>query len=118
MREDADVILIGELQDRETVTEALEAAETGHLVLASMHTSGAADAVNYMMGWFPEHQQEQIRIRISEVLEAVVFQKLLSDKPQECRMPAFELLYATQEVRKLIREGRMEQLLRILQKNI
>lgn len=110
LREDADVILIGELRDLETIGAAITAAETGRLVLASLHMPGVVNAVERMVDLFPTYRQQQVRIRLANVLEAVISQQLLPDKEGTGRIAAFEVLHVTRSVRNLIREGRMHQL--------
>ncbi len=108
LREDPDVILVGEIHDAATMKGVIAAAETGHLVLSAIHTFGAADAVDRMVELFPVHQQSQIRMRIAEVLEAVVSQRLLPDEKEDRRAAAFEVMHVNGHTRDLIREGRTE----------
>ncbi len=105
MREDADVIMLGEMWDAETVAAAVTAAETGHLVLAALHTCGVADTVERMIELFPFHQQGQMRMRIAGVLEAVVSQKLRRRESAEGRSADFEVLHVTEDVRERIQRG-------------
>jgi twitching motility protein PilT len=110
LRQDPDVILVGEMRDLETIRTAITAAETGHLVLSTLHTTGAASTVDRIVDVFPPHQQEQIRLQLSMVLEGVVTQRLLPRREGAGRIAAFEVLTATPAVRSLIREGKTHQL--------
>lgn len=112
LREDPDVILIGELRDLPTIRLALSAAETGHLVLATVHTASAAQAVDRLVDGFPAGDKELIRTMLADALLAVVFQALLGQSP---RVAAHELLVATPAVRNLIRENRLAQLYTVMQ---
>lgn len=105
LREDPDVVLIGEMRDLETIEAALIIAETGHLVFSTLHTNSAAQTVDRIIGVFPEHQQMQIRMQLSMVLEAVVSERLL---PQigGGRIPACEIMLATPAIRTSAREGK------------
>ena len=115
LREDPDVIAIGELRDLETVSLALTAAETGHLVLATLHTSNSIRTVNRILGVFPPEQQEQIRTMVSESLRAVVSQRLVTKADGSGRVPALEVLVATKAVGNLIRENKTFQIRSVLQ---
>ncbi|WP_230976962.1 type IV pilus twitching motility protein PilT [Proteiniclasticum sediminis] len=110
LRQDPDVILVGEMRDLETIQTAITAAETGHLVLSTLHTTGAVSTVDRMVDVFPPHQQEQIRLQLSMVLEGIVTQKLLPKREGSGRIAAFEVLTATPAVRSLIRDGKTHQL--------
>ena len=105
LREDPDVVLIGEMRDYETIAAVLSIAETGHLVFATLHTNSAAQTLDRIVGVFPENQQEQVRMQLSNVLEAVISQRLI---PAESggRYPATEILLATPAVKNVIREGK------------
>lgn len=109
LRDDPDVILIGELRDADTIATALSAAETGHLVLGSLHTQSAADTVLRLESFFPANQQPQIRVQLATTLCAVITQQLLpaADGGRVC---AFEVLAASPAVRNLIRQGKVQQL--------
>jgi len=98
-RQDPDVILVGEMRDRETIETALVAAETGHLVISTLHTLDAPETINRIVAMFPPHQHQQIRLQISSVIRAIVSMRLVkrSDKPG--RVPAVEVLIATEFVR-------------------
>lgn len=115
LREDPDVILVGEMRDYETISVAVTAAETGHLVLSTLHTLGAANTVDRIIDVFPAHQQQQIRIQFANVLEAVVSQQLIPTADHTGRVAAFEVLHATPAVRNLIREGKTHQLATVMQ---
>ena len=109
LREDPDVIGVGELRDLETVSIAVTAAETGHLVFATLHTRSAAETVNRIVDVFPEQQQKQIRVQLAGSLQAVVSQQLLPDK-RGGRTAAFEVMIVTPALRNLIREGKTQQM--------
>ena len=109
LREDPDVICVGELRDLETIAIAVTAAETGHLVFATLHTRGAAETVNRITDVFPEQQQQQIRVQLAGSLQAVVSQQLLPDR-RGGRTAAFEIMIVTPALRNLIREGKTQQM--------
>ena len=115
LREDPDVILVGEMRDFETISVAITAAETGHLVLSSLHTIGAASTVDRVIDVFPSHQQQQIRVQFANVLEAVVSQQLIPKADGSGRVAAFEVLHANHAVRNLIREAKPHQIPSIIQ---
>ncbi len=117
LREDPDVILVGEMRDFETISVAITAAETGHLVLSTLHTIGAASTVDRVIDVFPPHQQQQIRVQFANVLEAVVSQQLIPTADGKGRVAAFEVLHANHAVRNLIREGKSHQLVSVMQTN-
>jgi twitching motility protein PilT len=117
LREDPDVILVGEMRDFETISVAITAAETGHLVLSTLHTIGAASTVDRVIDVFPPHQQQQIRVQLANVLEAVVSQQLIPTVDGHGRVAAFEVLHANHAVRNLIREGKSHQLISVMQTN-
>ena len=106
LREDPDVIVIGELRDFETVSLALTAAETGHLVLGTLHTNGAVRTINRIVGVFPADQQEQVRSMVSESLRAVVSQRLVTTADGSGRVPALEILVVNKAIGNLIRENK------------
>ncbi len=110
LRQDPDVILIGEMRDLETISTAITAAETGHLVLATLHTVNAPQTVDRIVDVFPPHQQTQVRMQLSVALEGVLSQTLLPLKGSKGRMAAVEVMVATPAVRNLIREGKTHQL--------
>jgi twitching motility protein PilT len=115
LREDPDVIVIGELRDKETISLALTAAETGHLVLGTLHTNNAIRTINRVLGVFPPSQQSQIRVMISESLKAIVSQRLLPRADRKGRVAALEILMCNRAVGNLIREGKTFQILSVLQ---
>lgn len=115
LRQDPDVILVGELRDLETISTALTAAETGHLVLATLHTNNAIGTVDRIVDVFPPHQQAQIRLQLASVLEAVIAQQLLPRVDGKGRVAAFEILLATPAIRNLIREGKTHQIMSLIQ---
>lgn len=117
LREDPDVILVGEMRDFETISVAITAAETGHLVLSTLHTIGAASTVDRVIDVFPPHQQQQIRVQFANVLEAVVSQQLIPKADGSGRVAAFEVLHANHAVRNLIREAKSHQLMSVMQTN-
>lgn len=114
LRQDPDVILVGEMRDLETISTAITAAETGHLVFSTLHTNNTSEAIDRMIDVFPPHQQQQIRVQLSTVLEGVVAQQLLP-KLDGGRIAAFEVLIANSAIRNLIREGKAFQIPSILQ---
>lgn len=115
LREDPDYILVGEMRDLETISLAITAAETGHLVFGTLHTSSAAKTVDRIIDAFPEGQQNQIKTMLSESLQAVVAQTLIKRKDGTGRIPAAEILIGTSAVRNLIREGKTYQILSMIQ---
>ncbi len=115
LREDPDVIMIGEMRDTETIATAITAAETGHLVLATLHTQDAASTVNRIIDVFPEEQQQQIRIQLAGNLQGIIAQQLLINLEQTRRLAAFEILVATPALRNLIREGQTHQIASYIQ---
>lgn len=115
LREDPDVILVGEMRDLETISIAIRAAETGHLVLSTLHTIGAASTVDRIIDVFPPHQQEQIRVQLANVLEAVISQQLIPTVDGTGRVAAFEVLHCTYPARNLIRESKSFQLPNVMQ---
>jgi twitching motility protein PilT len=115
LRQDPDVILIGEMRDLETISMAITAAGTGHLVLATLHTTGAISTVDRMIDVFPKDAQAQVRVQLAEALQGVISQTLVPTLRGKGRACAREILIATDGVRSLIREGRTAQLLNMLQ---
>ena len=114
LREDPDVILVGEMRDLDTIATAITAAETGHLVLSTLHTTGAANTIDRIIDVFPAHQQQQIRVQLASVLESVISQLLLP-KAEGHRLAAFEVMYTNPAIRNLIREGKTHQIDTIIQ---
>ena len=115
LREDPDVIMVGEMRDLETVGLALTAAETGHLVFGTLHTSGAPETINRIIDVFPPEQQSQIRAQISTSLKMVVTQRLLKTKDGQGRVGAFEIMKCTPPIQNLIREAKIHQIPSIMQ---
>jgi len=115
LRQDPDVILVGEMRDLETISLALTAAETGHLIFGTLHTSGAPATINRLIDVFPPEQQEQIRAQISTSLKMVVTQRLLKTKDGEGRVAAFEIMKCTSPIQNLIREAKIHQIPSIMQ---
>jgi twitching motility protein PilT len=107
LREDPDVILVGEMRDLDTISMAVTAAETGHLVFSTIHTNSAAESVERIIDVFPSHQQRQIRIQLAESLLGVITQALLPNIDQTGRVPAVEIMKATPAIRNIIREERI-----------
>ena len=110
LRQDPDVILVGEMRDLETISTAVTAAETGHLVLATLHTSSAPATIDRIIDVFPAHQQQQIRVQLAETLRGIVAQRLLPKKDTSGRVMACEILVGTNAVKNLIREGKLHQI--------
>jgi twitching motility protein PilT len=115
LRQDPDVILIGEMRDLETISAAVTAAETGHLVFATLHTTSAAQTIERIIDVFPPHQQDQIRSQLSNVLEAIFTQTLLPNQNGKGRCCAMEILMSTSAVRNLVREGKIHQIPSVIQ---
>ena len=117
LREDPDIILVGELRDLETIRLALTAAETGHLVFGTLHTNSAAKTIDRIIDVFPTNQQAQIRVQLSMVLEAVISQQLLPTADQKRRVAAFEVMISNPAIKNLIREGKTHQIQSMIQTN-
>jgi len=115
LREDPDVILVGELRDLETIQLALTAAETGHLVFGTLHTSGAPNTINRIIDVFPSHQQDQVRAQLSQSLRLVMTQRLLKRKSGTGRVAAYEVMTCNPAVRNLIRENKVFQIPSVMQ---
>jgi twitching motility protein PilT len=115
LRQDPDVILIGEMRDLETMAAALTIAETGHLVLATLHTNSAAESINRMIDAFPAHQQAQVRAQLAFVLEGVVTQTLLPKAKGTGRVVAAEIMLCTPAVRAVIRDEKIHQIYSLMQ---
>ena len=114
LRQDPDVVLVGEMRDLETIEAALTVSETGHLTLATLHTNSAVQSLNRIIDVFPPHQQEQIRVQLSFVLEAIVAQQLIPKKNGTGRVLAVEVLIPTAAIRNLIREDKLHQIYSIM----
>jgi twitching motility protein PilT len=117
LRQDPDVILLGEMRDLETIATALTAAETGHLVFATLHTQSAPGTIDRIIDVFPAHQQDQVRTQIAGALQGVVTQTLLPTADGRGRVAACEVLLPDDAVRNLIRQGKVEQLYSVMQTN-
>ncbi len=115
LRQDPDIILVGELRDLETIQTALTAAETGHLVLATLHTQDAPQTIDRLIDVFPPHQQDQIRVQIASTIQGIVSQQLLPTRDGRGRCVACEVLVPTPAVRNLIREGKTHQIYTVMQ---
>jgi twitching motility protein PilT len=115
LRQDPDVVLIGEMRDLETIEAALTVAETGHLTLATLHTNSAIQTINRIIDVFPPHQQEQIRVQLSFVLEGILAQQLVPKKTGKGRALAVELLVPNPAIRNLIREDKIHQIYSMMQ---
>ena len=115
LRQDPDVIVVGEMRDLETISTAITAAETGHLVLATLHTPDAAQTIDRIIDVFPPFQQQQVKIQLADCLQGVVSQQLLPRCDQPGRVVAYEIMIATSAVRNLIREHATEQVTTTLQ---
>lgn len=116
LREDPDVLLVDEMRDLETIGGVIAAAETGHLVLCSMAVQGAVSAVERLIDLFPTYRQQQIRLRLADVLQGVVSQQLFPEENKKSRIAAFEVMQATNEIRALIREGKISQISSVMEK--
>ncbi len=110
MRMDPDVIMVGEMRDLETIDACIKAAETGHLVLSTLHTHNAASTISRMMGYFPPTTQENVRHRLAESLVATVSLRLVRGKSGETILPALEVMYATSTIKACIREGHLDEI--------
>lgn len=115
LREDPDVILVGEMRDTETIALAITAAETGHLVFATLHTNNASESIDRIIDVFPPGQQDQIRIQLANNLQAVISQQLLPRAGSPGRIPAIEVMIATPAIRNLIRENKTHQIPSMIQ---
>ena len=110
LREDPDVILVGEMRDLETISTAISAAETGHLVLSTLHTTSAAQTIDRIIDVFPPYQQTQIRVQLASVIQGIIAQQLLLTADNKGRIAALEVLLGTDAVRNTIREGKVHQI--------
>lgn len=115
LREDPDVILVGEMRDLETISTAITAAETGHLVMSTLHTQGAASTIDRIIDVFPPYQQQQIRIQLAGTLQGIISQQLLPKENEPGRVAAFEVMLATPAIKNMIREGKTHQIQSVLQ---
>jgi len=117
LRQAPDVLFVGEMRDLDTISLAITAAETGHLVFSTLHTLGAANTVDRIIDVFPPSQQQQIRVQLSMTLQAVISQQLISDK-DGLLIPVFEVMNSTPAVRNLIREGKTHQLMNAISSSV
>lgn len=115
LRQDPDVILVGEMRDLETISIAITAAETGHLVLSTLHTVGAAKTIDRIIDVFPPYQQQQVRVQLSSVLKGVISQQLIPTTNQKGRVAALEIMAVNSAIQNLIREGKTHQIQTVMQ---
>lgn len=115
LRQDPDVILVGEMRDLETISIAITAAETGHLVLSTLHTLGSAKTIDRIIDVFPPHQQGQVQTQLASVIEGVISQQLLPTADGKGRTVALEIMTATPALRSMIRDGKTHQIQNVLQ---
>ena len=118
LREDPDVIMVGEMRDFETISTAISAAETGHFVMSTLHTTTASQTIDRIIDTFPPHQQQQVRTQLASILQGIVCQQLIKSADGKMRVPAMEVLIANDAIRNLIREGKNHQIDTVLQTNI
>lgn len=117
LRQDPDVILVGEMRDLDTIQTAITAAETGHLVFSTLHTNDAPSTIDRIVDVFPPHQQQQIRVQLAGVLEGVISQQLIHEDREAGRVAAFEVMVANPAIRNLIRENKTFQIISQIQTN-
>jgi len=117
LREDPDVLLVGEMRDLETISTAITAAETGHLVFSTLHTVGAANTIDRIVDVFPPFQQQQIRTQLADVLECVVSQQLLPRAGGKGRVAAIEVMLSNSAIRSHIRDSKTFQIASVMQTN-
>ncbi|MBF0406810.1 MAG: type IV pilus twitching motility protein PilT [Candidatus Riflebacteria bacterium] len=110
LRQDPDIIVVGEMRDLETISTAITAAETGHLVITTLHTNDSQQTIDRIVDVFPPHQQDQIRVQLASSLQGIVCQQLLPNVEKKGRVLAYEILIATPAVRRLIRENKLSQI--------
>lgn len=110
LRESPDIVLLGEMRDLETMQQAITAAETGHLVLTTLHTNGCANSINRIIDAFPHEQQNQIRSQLAESLRAVFWQTLIKTKDEKGRIAAFEIMFSNNAIENMIRKGTTHQI--------
>jgi twitching motility protein PilT len=118
LREDPDVILVGEMRDLETISTAISAAETGHLVMSTLHTTSAAQTIDRVIDVFPPYQQTQVRVQLASVVQGIIAQQLLITADNKSRVAALEILLGTDAVRNTIREGKVHQIQSYIQTGI
>lgn len=115
LRQDPDVLMVGEMRDLETISTALTAAETGHLVFATLHTQDAPQSIDRIIDVFPTYQQQQVRLQLASTVQAIVTQQLVPTKDGRARVPAVEVMIATAAIRNMIRDGRVHQIYSAMQ---
>lgn len=115
LRQDPDVILVGEMRDLETISTALTAAETGHLVFATLHTQDAPQTIDRIIDVFPTYQQQQVRLQLAGTVQAIITQQLLPTRDGKGRVPAVEIMIATSAIRNMIREAKTHQIYSAMQ---
>ncbi len=115
LRQDPDVILVGEMRDLETISTALTAAETGHLVFATLHTQDAPQTIDRIVDVFPTYQQQQVRLQLAGTIQAIITQQLLPTRDGKSRVPAVEVMIATSAIRNMIREAKTHQIYSAIQ---
>lgn len=118
LRQDPDVILVGEMRDLETISTAITAAETGHLVLSTLHTNSAHQTIDRIIDVFPPYQQQQVRIQLANTLQGIVSQRLLPRSDRKGLVPAVEIMIVTPAIRNLIREGKTHQIYSAIQTGV
>jgi twitching motility protein PilT len=116
MRMDPDVIMVGEMRDLDTIDACIKAAETGHLVLSTLHTQSAASTINRIVGYFPPQSQENVRHRLSEIIVATASLRLVRGKSGESILPALEVMYATSTIKACIRDGHLDEIEQYIEK--
>ena len=117
LRQDPDILCVGEMRDLDTISAALTAAETGHLVMATLHTSSAPGTISRIIDVFPPHQQGQVRVQLANTIQAVFAQRLLPKADGSGRMLAYETMIANEAIRNLVRENKPHQLYSVIQTN-
>ncbi len=116
LRMDPDVIMVGEMRDKDTIDSCIKAAETGHLVLSTLHTHGAVSTINRIIGYFPPEAQEIVRHRLADILVATISLRLIKDKSGENILPVVEVMRATTTIQACIREGRLDEIEKHIEK--
>jgi twitching motility protein PilT len=116
MRMDPDVIMVGEMRDLDTIDACIKAAETGHLVLSTLHTHNAVSTINRIVGYFPSQNQENVRQRLAEILVATISLRLVRGKSGETVLPAMEIMYATSSIKACIRDGHLDEIEQYIEK--
>jgi len=116
MRMNPDVIMVGEMRDLETIDACVKAAETGHLVLSTLHTHNASSTINRIVGYFPPEAQENTRQRLAESLMAIISLRLIRGKSEETILPALEVMYATSTIKACIRDNKLDEIEQYIEK--